>query len=73
MNLSGEDTHVTWFESAYDPPWTGIVAYPEAGSALRVHLFANPRVMNDDAADSLLKRLDDIIQGFMTNLNVFLV
>lgn len=69
VNLGGENTQVTWFDPAYDPPWSGIVAFPEDASALRVHLFASPKVMNNDAADSLLERLDDIIQSFVANLD----
>lgn len=67
IDLEGEQIELDWFESHNRPAWTGVTAHAE-GSDLRIHFFANPESMNDEAADMLLEKLITKIQGFMTSL-----
>lgn len=67
IGLEVEQIELDWFESHNRPAWTGVTAHAE-GSDLRIHFFANPESMNDEAADMLLEKLITKIQGFMTSL-----
>ena len=68
VNLDDWTTQVKWHNAIYEPPWTGIFASPESVSDLRVILFASPKTMNDKSADMLLEKLNNVVQGFISNL-----
>lgn len=69
IGLEGEQIQLDWFESHNRSAWTRFTAHAE-GSDLRIHFFANPESMNDEAANMLLEKLFSKIQGFMTSLQL---